>query len=147
VSRRDSGSDQHSVHVPGTAQSDQHSVHVPGTAQSAPREPGPAVLPGLPRGEDGPTFAEPWQAQAFAMTVRLHEQGHFTWPEWAAALADRIAEAGPNDRSDYYEHWLATLERVVADQALLSGSELDERRAQWRRAAESTPHGQPIELR
>lgn len=116
------------------------------SAPEANADPGPALLPGLPRSEDGPTFAEPWQAQAFAMAVRLHEQGHFTWTEWAAALAERIADAGPDDRSDYYEHWLATLERVVADRALLSPTELDERRDAWRRAAESTPHGHPIEL-
>jgi nitrile hydratase accessory protein len=91
-------------------------------------------------------FGEPWQAQAFAMTVRLYEQGHFTWPEWATALSVTIARAGPDDRSDYYEHWLATLETVVAAKHLSSESELSDRKAAWQRAAEATPHGLPIEL-
>ena len=36
------------------------------------------ALPSLPRDADGPAFAEPWQAQAFALAVRLSEKGHFT---------------------------------------------------------------------
>jgi len=47
------------------------------------------ALPRLPRDEDEPVFAEPWQAQAFALAVKLSEQGLFTWKEWAAALAKR----------------------------------------------------------
>lgn len=109
-------------------------------------DPGSAVLPGLPRNDEGPVFAEPWQAQAFAMAVRLHEQGHFTWTDWAAALAEQIEMAGPEDRREYYEHWLGALERVVEHRGLLSDRELNDRRAAWRRAAETTPHGQPIEL-
>ena len=77
-----------------------------------------AALPRLPRDEGGPVFAEPWQAQAFALAVRLSEQGHFTWKEWAAALADELKAAAdrgePDDGSRYYEHWLAALERLVA---------------------------------
>ena len=41
------------------------------------------ATPGLPRNSDGPVFTAPWQAQAFAMTLALHERGVFTWPEWA----------------------------------------------------------------
>ena len=40
-----------------------------------------AVLPGQPHDEGGPVFREPWEAQAFAMTLSLHERGLFTWPE------------------------------------------------------------------
>src|ERR1700719_1730346 len=76
-----------------------------------------AALPRLPRDEGGPVFAEPWQAQAFALAVKLSEQGHFTWKEWAAALADEIQAAAnrgePDNGSRYYEHWLATLERLL----------------------------------
>jgi nitrile hydratase accessory protein len=110
-------------------------------------DPGARVLPTLPRDDDGPVFAEPWQAQAFAMAVRLHEQGHFTWPEWATELSRQIAAAGPADTSDYYEHWLATLEVMVAKSRLASADELAQRREAWRRAAATTPHGHPIELR
>jgi len=109
-------------------------------------DPGAQVLPLLPRDDDGPVFAEPWQAQAFAMAVRLHEQDHFTWPEWAAELSRQIEAAGTHDTADYYEHWLATLESLVLARDLTSSTELEERKVAWQRAAEATPHGQPIEL-
>ncbi len=104
------------------------------------------ALPALPRDDDGPVFSEPWQAQAFAMAVRLHEQGHFTWPQWAAALSDQIGAAGPTDTTEYYEHWLATLEVMVAASGLANTAELADRKEAWRQAAASTPHGQPIVL-
>lgn len=109
-------------------------------------DPGEHVLPKLPRDTQGPVFAEPWQAQAFAMAVHLHEQGHFTWQQWAATLAEQIESAGPNDMTEYYEHWLATLETVTANAGLASETELDSQRQAWKRAAEATPHGQPIVL-
>lgn len=40
-----------------------------------------------------PVFREPWEAQAFAMTVLLHQRGLFTWGEWAQALGAQIAGA------------------------------------------------------
>ncbi len=109
-----------------------------------------AVAP-IPRGEDGaPVFREPWEAQAFAMTLALHERGVFTWSEWAGALADEIKRAqgagDPDDGSTYYRHWLAALERLVADKGVSTPADLDDRRAAWDRAAHATPHGQPILL-
>ena len=89
---------------------------------SAPLADNLAALPRLPRDEDGPVFAEPWQAQAFALAVRLSAQGHFTWKEWAAALAEELkadAERGePDDGSRYYHCWLTTLERLVVAKRL-----------------------------
>ena len=41
---------------------------------------------GLPKDADGPVFAEPWEAQAFAMAVKLNEAGVFQWSEWADTL-------------------------------------------------------------
>src|SRR5256885_7678735 len=81
-----------------------------------------AALPRLPRDEEGPVFAEPWQAQAFALAVKLSERGHFTWKEWAAALANELKAAAdrgePDDGSHYYKHWLATLECLVTAKGL-----------------------------
>lgn len=98
-----------------------------------------------------PVFAEPWQAHAFALVLQLHERGLFTWPEWADALAQQIREAqaaGDPDHGDtYYQHWLATLERLVASKGAASGAELARTRDAWDHAADRTPHGQPIELR
>jgi len=102
-------------------------------------------------GGDEPVFAEPWQAQAFAMTLALHRRGLFSWPEWAEALAAEIAAAqaaGDADLGDtYYRHWLAALERLMATKGLATAAELERHRLAWSHAADRTPHGQPIELR
>ena len=109
-----------------------------------------AALPGLPQDADGPVFAEPWQAHAFAMAVSLHQKGLFTWTEWAQALAARIAAAlaeGDADLGDtYYHHWLAALETLVAAKGASTADELATYRRAWDHAADRTPHGQPIEL-
>ncbi len=109
-----------------------------------------AELPRLPRDEGGPVFAEPWQAQAFALAVKLSEQGHFSWKEWASALAEELQAAAdrgePDDGSHYYEHWLATLERLVTEKGLTDGAALVERKEAWAEAYRRTPHGKPIEL-
>lgn len=109
-----------------------------------------ASLPQLPRDEGGPVFAEPWQAQAFAMAVRLSEQGYFTWKEWAAALAEEIKAAmdrgETDDGSHYYHYWLATLERLVAAKGLSNPSEMATRKEAWADAYRHTLHGKPVQL-
>ena len=109
-----------------------------------------AALPRLPRDEGGPVFAEPWQAQAFALAVKLSEHGHFTWKEWAAALAEELKAAAdrgePDDGSHYYEHWLATLERLVTVKGLSDPKALLARKEAWAEAYRHTPHGKPVEL-
>jgi nitrile hydratase accessory protein len=108
------------------------------------------ALPPLPRDDDGPVFAEPWQAQAFALAVKLSEKGHFTWKEWAAALAAELRSAAdrgePDDGSRYYEHWLAALERLVVEKGLTTESGLRSRKDAWTEAYVSTPHGVAVEL-
>ena len=107
-------------------------------------------LPRLPRDDGGPVFAEPWQAQAFALTVRLSEQGHFTWKEWAAALAAELKAAAdrgePDDGSRYYHHWLAALERLVTAKGLADPAALLARKEAWAEAYRRTPHGKPVAL-
>jgi nitrile hydratase accessory protein len=104
----------------------------------------------LPRDEDGPVFAEPWQALAFALAVKLSEQGYFTWKEWAAALAAELKAASdrgePDDGSHYYEHWLTVLERLVAEKGLSNPQALLERKEEWADAYRHTPHGKPVAL-
>ena len=108
-------------------------------------------LPPLPRDEEGPVFAEPWQAQAFALAVKLSEQGYFTWKEWASALADEIKAAAsrhePDDGSRYYHHWVVALERLVTEKGLTDPSALLSRKEAWIDAYRHTPHGKPVELR
>ena len=109
-----------------------------------------AAVPGIPRDADGPVFREPWEAQSFALVLGLYRRGLFTWKEWTAALVAEIAraqEAGDPDTGEtYYRHWLAALERIVADKGLTDDATLGRYRAAWRRAADRTPHGQPIVL-
>jgi len=108
-------------------------------------------IPGVPRDADGPVFREPWEAQAFAMTLALHERGLFTWPEWAATLADEIKKAqaagDPDTGETYYQHWLNALERMVAHKGVTDPATLKRYHDAWDRASDRTPHGQPIELR
>ena len=97
-----------------------------------------------------PVFREPWEAQAFAMTLALHERGLFTWPEWAEALSRAIKRAQAagdcDDGSTYYRHWLAALETLVGAKGIAGEDALNARRAAWDRAAHATPHGEPIRL-
>ena len=95
-------------------------------------------------------FAEPWEAQAFALAVKLSEQGHFTWNEWAEALGRELKEATdrgePDDGSQYYHHWLAALERLVTDKGLTNREAMEARKEAWADAYRHTPHGKPVEL-
>jgi nitrile hydratase accessory protein len=117
----------------------------PTSAQAALTE-----LPGLPRDAGGPVFAEPWQAAAFALAVSLSRQGHFTWPEWAAALGEELqasaARGEPADGSHYYHCWLATLERLVVAKGLSDPAALLDCKQAWAEAYRRTPHGKPVEL-
>ncbi|TPI10066.1 nitrile hydratase accessory protein [Mesorhizobium sp. B4-1-3] len=101
----------------------------------------------LPAGFDEPVFAEPWQAEAFALTVALHGKGLFSWSEWAEALSAEVKQPGAaSDGHDYYEHWLAALEKLLSRKGIAPKREIDELAAAWERAAHATPHGKPILL-
>jgi nitrile hydratase accessory protein len=108
------------------------------------------AVPGVPQDEEGPVFREPWEAQAFAMTLALYERGLFTWPEWAAALATEIKRAqaagDPDTGETYYSHWLAALEKIVAEKGVTTAHDLHRTRDAWDHACDRTPHGQPIVL-
>jgi nitrile hydratase accessory protein len=88
-------------------------------------------------------FEEPWQAQAFALVVGLHQAGAFTWSEWADALAAQIAA---DDAAPYYESWLAALETLARAKGLAARADLEARKAAWAHAYLTTPHGRPVEL-
>jgi nitrile hydratase accessory protein len=109
------------------------------------------AMPDIPRDTEGPVFGEPWEAQAFAMAVTLHQRGLFTWPEWAATLADEIKRAqaagDPDTGATYYHHWLAALERLVAEKNVTDAATLKRYHDAWDHAADRTPHGVPIVLR
>jgi nitrile hydratase accessory protein len=108
------------------------------------------ALPRLPQDKGEPVFAEPWQAQACALAVKLSEQGHFTWKEWATLLASELNTAAtrgePDDGSHYYEHWLAALEQLVTAKGLADSAALVARKEAWAGAYRCTPHGTPVKL-
>jgi nitrile hydratase accessory protein len=100
--------------------------------------------------EPEPVFAEPWQAHAFALAVKLSETGHFTWSDWSAALAAELAAASRRGESDdgsrYYDHWLSALERLVKAKHLVAQPSLLARKEEWADAYRITPHGSPVTL-
>lgn len=109
------------------------------------------LIPAHLRDADGPVFREPWEAQTFAMAVALFERGVFSWPQWAAVLADEIqraqASGDPDTGETYYRHWQSALERIVAETGLTDRESLVRYCDAWNHAADRTPHGSPIELR
>jgi len=113
-------------------------------------ESGRLSVPRVSRDADWPVFAEPWEAQAFALAVTLSEQGHFTWKEWVTALSHELQRANdcgePDDGSRYYHHWLATLEGLLIAKGLTDPAALLARKEAWAAAYRCTPHGKPVEL-
>lgn len=80
----------------------------------------PPLLPGQPEADGEPVFREPWEAHAFAMAVRLQEQGLFT--------SERKRPAIP----------------TTATPTTATGSQHSD--VSWT-SSDRTPHGHPIELR
>jgi nitrile hydratase accessory protein len=109
------------------------------------------TIPSIPRDANGPVFREPWEAHAFALALALYDRGLFAWTEWAAKLGEEIKKAqaagDPDTGATYYRHWLATLERIVAEKNVTTSQALAQHYDAWDRAAHRTPHGTPIELR
>ncbi len=106
------------------------------------------LSPGLPKSREGePAFAEPWQAEAFAMTVHLHERGVFSWSEWAEVLSQELYKPGRRaDAADYYDCWVAALSRLITELSITSTANLEMLTRKWQHAAEATPHGKPIRM-
>jgi nitrile hydratase accessory protein len=99
--------------------------------------------PILNKPEPEAPFAEAWEAEAFAMVLKLHEQGCFAWGEWSETLG---AELKAEPDRPYYESWLAALENIAEKKGLMSAPERLARIDAWDRAARATPHGKPILL-
>lgn len=107
------------------------------------------ATPELPLDHDGgPVFTAPWEAKIFAMTVKAHEQGLFSWTEWTETLGAELAKDGDGsgETLGYYDHWLNAFEVLLAAKGVASAGQLRGLRDAWDQAAKSTPHGQPIVL-
>jgi nitrile hydratase accessory protein len=85
-----------------------------------------ADAPDIPRDADGPVFAEPWQARAFAIVVKLCGDGHYSWDDFRDRLTAEIgtADAAGDDVTGYYEHWLAACETLLAERGIAAVEEL-----------------------
>ncbi len=88
-------------------------------------------------------FSAPWEAQVFALAVKLNDAGVFTWNDWTKTLG---AELAAHPERPYYESWLAALELITEGHGAMTGAERRARIAAWERAARATPHGEPILL-
>ena len=103
-----------------------------------------------PVDDEGPVFNAPWEAQAFSLVIALHEQGLFSWDEWALQLSKQISlaqAAGDPDLGDsYYQHWVKALEQLVELKGLANFQEIGSMATLWREAYLHTPHGEPVEL-
>ena len=94
-----------------------------------------------------PTFAEPWQAQAFAMAVHMRDRGLIAWSDFSAALAEEIARAGADYTPEaYYDCWLDALERLLVSHGQADPDALHALEHAWADAYRRTPHGKPVVL-
>ncbi len=85
----------------------------------------------LPRQSGELVFHDAWERRAFALAVALCEQGQYQWDEFRDHL---IAEIGGADKTQadkpdtpatgYYEHWLASLEKVLLEKGLCTPDQL-----------------------
>ena len=110
----------------------------------------PGLLHDSDKDEQQPMFAEPWEAHAFAIVVKLSEKGLFKWSDWTNALAEEIKEAkeqgNPDFGNTYYQFWISALETILLEKNILKKSDLKSMMEQWRRAYLSTPHGNPVKI-
>jgi nitrile hydratase accessory protein len=104
--------------------------------------------PGLPRSQEGdPVFVEPWQAEAFALTVHLFDRGLFTWAEWAESLTTEVKRPHRDpDGQYYYDCWVEALSGLLERKGVADAATILGLQQSWQRAAEATPHGRPIQL-
>ena len=106
----------------------------------------PLALPGLPKDNEGPILADPWQAQAVALAVRLNAEGAFAWTDWAAALLRESAHHPGDDGTGYFLHWVSALETLATQRGLVTVADLVSRKDAWAEAYRRTPHGKSVEL-
>lgn len=83
----------------------------------------------LPKDYSDMKFAEPWEARAFAIVVKLADGGYFTWPEWVECFSKEVAaataeEAAGKPAKTYYEQWLSAAENLMVAKGATSRDEL-----------------------
>lgn len=84
-----------------------------------------------PRANGTLCFASAWERTSFGIALALAKEGYFEWDQFRDELIASIKaweEAHPVDRSswNYYDQFLAALEKAVVKADLLTVSELRE---------------------
>ena len=102
-----------------------------------------------------PTFATPWQARAFGVTVALYDDGGgFDWAAFQRRLIEAVEATDPNGFGEeatetvriYYEQWYAALEHLLVSQGVFDTARIDARAtafAAGERTAEEFVRGEP----
>ena len=81
-----------------------------------------------PRRNGELVFEAPWEGRVFGMAVALYDRQLYGWEEFQRSLIEEIARAGTDaDAARYYERWLASFERLLADKGVVKPEELDDR--------------------
>jgi nitrile hydratase accessory protein len=93
-------------------------------------------------------FAEPWEAEAFALAVELSDRGVFAWSEFSLALGAEIRTAGADGGTAFYALWLLALERLLTGKGIVSSVVVQAREAAVRDQAALAQHpsrdGSPV---
>lgn len=66
-------------------------------------------------------FAAPWEAQIFAIVVKLHEAGLFAWRDFADRLS---AEIHAHPEQGYYECWADAAMALLMDKGFIDDAAL-----------------------
>lgn len=92
----------------------------------------------IPRDEEGPVFAAPWEARTFALVRSLCEQGHYRWKDFQKHLIVQIAEdeAGAREAGakppPYYESFQAAALKLFAEATILDPEDVKAKIAELR---------------
>ena len=76
--------------------------------------------------EGEPVFAAPWEGRAFGLALDVVERRGLSWDVFRELLIAAIAE---EPGRPYYESWVVALERLVAEQELVTLADLTHERA------------------
>ncbi|MFE4105905.1 nitrile hydratase accessory protein [Almyronema epifaneia] len=81
-----------------------------------------------PRQDGHLRFDRDWEKMAFGLAIALSKQGYFEWEAFRQTLITTIADweathALNDPHWDYYQCWLASLEKVVLASGMIAAAE------------------------
>ncbi len=83
-----------------------------------------------PRKEGHLFFDRDWEKMAFGIAIALSKQGHYEWEDFRQTLIETIGEweathSLDDPEWDYYQCWLAALEKVAIAAGVVEAQELE----------------------